>query len=111
MGAIALALVASVTWGLGDFLGGLKSRTLPLVAVLAFSQIVGFVRIGLVTLVAGKPVPPGSDIALAALSALAGTAGLAAFYRSIAIGKMSVVVPIASLSAALPVVVGIARGD
>jgi drug/metabolite transporter (DMT)-like permease len=109
--AIALALSASVLWGFGDFLGGLKSRVLPLLTVLVCSQAVGFTVIGLVAIASGKPVPPGHDIALAALSAVFGTIGLAAFYRALAVGKMSVVVPISAMSAGLPVIVGIAGGD
>jgi drug/metabolite transporter (DMT)-like permease len=109
--AIALALGASVVWGMGDFLGGLKSRTLPLLGVLVCSQAVGFAAVGAVTLASGRPAPPAHYVATAALSAVFGTAGLAAFYRAIAVGKMSVVAPIAALSAGLPVVVGIAEGD
>jgi drug/metabolite transporter (DMT)-like permease len=109
--AIGLGLLSAMTWGVGDFLGGLKSRTLPLLAVLVVSQLVGFAAIGLVTLASGAPAPGRDDAVMAALSALAGTAGLAAFYRALAIGKMSLVVPIAATSAALPVVVGIASGD
>ena len=36
--AIALALGASLAWGLGDFLGGIKSRVLSVLTVLAISQ-------------------------------------------------------------------------
>ena len=39
--AIALALGASLSWGLGDFLGGLKSRTLHVLTVLVVSQVFG----------------------------------------------------------------------
>ena len=109
--AILLALGSSLTWGVGDFLGGVKSRTLPLLVVLLPSQAVGFLAIGMVTLASGEPVPSLHDALLAALSAVAGVLGLAAFYRSIAVGKMSVVAPIAALSATLPVVVGVAEGD
>ena len=42
MTAIALALGASLAWGLGDFVGGLKSRSLHVFTVLAVSQAVGF---------------------------------------------------------------------
>jgi drug/metabolite transporter (DMT)-like permease len=109
--AIGLALGASVMWGVGDFLGGLKSRTLPLLVVLVCSQAVGFITIAVVTAASGNPAPSGHDAVLAMLSALAGVLGLAGFYRAIAVGKMSVVVPIAATSAAVPVVVGFAEGD
>jgi drug/metabolite transporter (DMT)-like permease len=108
---IGLALVASLAWGVGDFIGGSKARVLSVLPVLVCSQAVGFVWIGAVALVAQEPVPSGHDMAFAALSAVAGTAGLACFFRAIAIGKMSLVVPIASLAGVVPVVVGIATGD
>jgi drug/metabolite transporter (DMT)-like permease len=109
--AVGLGLASALMWGVGDFLGGLKSRTLPLLGVMVVSQVVGFLTIALITLVASKPAPSGEDAAFAALSAVLGTVGIAAFYRAIAVGKMSVVVPIAATSAALPVVVGLATGD
>jgi drug/metabolite transporter (DMT)-like permease len=108
---IGLALVASLAWGFGDFIGGSKSRVLPVLAVLVCSQTVGFLCIAVVALIAQEPMPDGHHLAFAALSAVAGTAGLACFFRAIAIGKMSLVVPIASLAGVVPVVVGIATGD
>jgi drug/metabolite transporter (DMT)-like permease len=108
---IGLALAASLCWGVGDFIGGSKSRVLPVLVVLVCSQLVGLVWIGGVALIAQDPVPGQREIVLAAVSALAGTAGLLCFFRAIAIGKMSLVVPIAALAAVVPVIVGIATGD
>ena len=46
------------------------------------------------------------------LLAGAGTAiGLAAFYRALAVGTMSIVAPIAAMGAAVPVLVGFVRGE
>jgi drug/metabolite transporter (DMT)-like permease len=109
--AIGLALGASLMWGCGDFLGGLKSRVLPLLAVLLCSQAAGLVAIAVVTLVSGQAGPSGHHVAMAVLGAVCGTAGLAAFYRALAVGKMGVVVPISATAATLPVIVGIARGE
>jgi drug/metabolite transporter (DMT)-like permease len=108
---IGLALAASLCWGVGDFIGGSKSRVLPVLVVLVCSQLVGLVWIGAVALIAEDPVPGTREIVLAALSAVAGTAGLVCFFRAIAIGKMSLVVPIAATAAVVPVIVGIATGD
>src|SRR3954449_9424045 len=108
---IGLALAASLCWGVGDFIGGSKSRVLPVLVVLVCSQLVGLVWIGGVALIAQDPVPGQREIVLAAVSAVAGTIGLACFFRAISIGKMSLVVPIAATSAVVPVVVGIATGD
>jgi drug/metabolite transporter (DMT)-like permease len=108
---VGLALAASLCWGFGDFIGGAKSRVLPVLVVLVCSQIVGLVWIGGVALVAQEPVPDTREIVLAAVSAIAGTAGLVCFFRAIAIGKMSLVVPIAATAAIVPVIVGVATGD
>ncbi|MEA2156540.1 MAG: hypothetical protein QOE11_2680, partial [Solirubrobacteraceae bacterium] len=108
---IGLALFASVMWGFGDFIGGSKSRVLPVLVVLVFSQLVGFVWILAVAVAAHEPAPGTREIVMAVLSAISGTAGLACFFRAMAVGKMSVVVPIAATAAIIPVVVGVATGD
>src|SRR3954470_23404948 len=108
---IGLALAASLCWGVGDFIGGAKRRVLPVLVVLVCSQLVGLVWIGGVALIAQDPVPGQREIVLAAVSAVAGTAGLVCFFRAIAIGKMSLVVPVAATAAVVPVIVGIASGD
>jgi drug/metabolite transporter (DMT)-like permease len=108
---VGLALGASLCWGVGDFIAGTKSRVLPVLVVLVCSQLVGLVWIGAVALIAQDPVPGGREILLGAASAVAGTAGLACFFRAIAIGKMSLVVPIAATAAVVPVIVGVATGD
>jgi drug/metabolite transporter (DMT)-like permease len=108
---IGLALGASFCWGFADFIGGSKSRVLPVLVVVVCSQLVGLVWIGGVALIAQDPVPGEREIVLAVLSALAGTTGLVCFFRAIAVGKMSVVVPVAATAAVVPVIVGIATGD
>ena len=105
-----LALAASLAWGFGDFLGGVKSRVLPALLVMGASQPFGLAILAVAVAVRGTP-PPGAEIAWAALSALLGTIGLAAFYRGMAAGAMSVVVPIASAAAGFPVVWGLVQGD
>lgn len=108
---IGLALLASLAWGVGDFIGGSRSRVLPVLVVIVCSQVVGFLWIAAVAVIAHEPAPGGREAAFAALSAVAGTAGLACFFRAMAIGKMSLVVPIAATAGVVPVVVGIATGD
>jgi drug/metabolite transporter (DMT)-like permease len=108
---IGLALFASLMWGFGDFIGGSKSRVLPVLVVLVCSQLVGLLWIGAVAVGAHEAAPGSREVVMAALSAVFGTAGLACFFRAIAVGKMSVVVPIAATAAVVPVVVGIATGD
>jgi len=110
MRSIAFALSASLTWGFADFFGPLKGRTLGALRVLFYVQIGGLAGIALIVAVRGKG--PADVAALLAIpAAISGTLGLYAFYRGMAIGAMSIVAPIAGISAALPVVVGIVSGD
>ena len=106
----AAALLASVAWGVADFLGGLKSRVVPTIVVLLLAQVSGLLGIGLVVAIAGN-APPGASILWAALAGVFGTVGLASFYRGMAVGSISVVAPIAAVGAIVPVVFGIATGD
>ena len=111
MGALLLAFASSISWGVADFLGGLKSRKLPTLNVVTASQFTGLVLIGTYTLIRWEPMPGGDFLLWAPLSGLAGVIGLLAFYRALAVGNMGVVAPISATAAVVPVVVGIATGD
>src|SRR4051795_11671655 len=111
MFAIALGLAASLSWGVADFLGGVQSRRMPVVAVVLGSQFAGLVLVVAVVAVRGKAIPGGDFVLYAALSSVAGITGLTAFYKALSIGSMGVVAPLSSCAAAIPVVVGIATGD
>src|SRR5437762_13542037 len=110
MQAIALALGASLTWGLADFFGPLQGRVLGALRALVYVQLGGLVGIALIVAVRGKG--PADDVALLAIpAAISGTLGLFAYYRGIAVGAISIVAPIAGISALLPVIVGIVSGE
>ncbi len=109
--AVVLGLTASLSWGLADFIGGLKSRTLHVAVVLAISQSVALALLTVAAVVAGDGPPAGDRVAVAGLAGVAGLVGLAAFYRALAVGSMAVVAPIGGLAPVLPVAVGLATGD
>jgi drug/metabolite transporter (DMT)-like permease len=108
--AIALALGASLTWGLADFFGPLQGRVLGALRALVYVQVGGLLGIALIVAVRGQG-PEGSLALLAIPAAVSGTLGLFAYYRGIAVGAISIVAPIAGISAIVPVIVGIASGD
>jgi drug/metabolite transporter (DMT)-like permease len=108
--AIALALGASLTWGLADFFGPLQGRVLGALRTLVYVQLGGLAGIAVIVAVRGKGMD-GSGALLAIPAAISGTLGLFAFYRGIAVGAISIVAPIAGISAIVPVTVGIASGD
>ena len=106
----ALALAAAASWGVGDFLGGLKSRSLSPIAILIVAQPIGLTLLAIWVAARGEG-PPGSSVLWACLASVLGTTGLVAFYRGMAAGALSIVAPIAGAGAAIPVIWGLARGD
>ena len=110
--AIFLGLAAALTYGAGDFVGGLVSRRAPLFSVVLLSQIAGTAL-----LVASLPFfvdsgPTGSALAWGGASGAAGATGVLFLYKGLASGRMSVVAPITSVEAAVaPVVWGLATGE
>jgi drug/metabolite transporter (DMT)-like permease len=109
--ALALALAAGISWGGADFVGGLMTRRLSPARVLLVSQSVGLVFTGVLVLVLHEPVPPLRYWLIGVGGGLSASIGLAALYRGLAVGPMSIVAPIASLSVIPPVVVGFLEGD
>jgi drug/metabolite transporter (DMT)-like permease len=110
MDAIVLALGASLSWGFADFFGPLQGRKLGALRTLVYVQLGGLV--GIAVIVAVRWIGPQSSVALLAIpAAISGTLGLFAYYRGIAVGAISIVAPIAGVSAVVPVIVGIASGE
>src|SRR5688572_28872150 len=87
------------------------ARRMAVLLVIAVSQTAGLTVIAITVAAVGEPAPDAGFIPYAALAGVAGVCGLAAFYRGLADGKMSVVAPISSMAVLVPVVVGIATGD
>src|SRR5581483_10127838 len=81
MAAVLLALAASASWGISDFLGGLKARALDVVAVLAISQPAGLVLLGAIVGVRGGWPGWGWWVLWAVLGGLGGATGRVALYR------------------------------
>ncbi len=108
--AAVLALTGAALWGVGDFLGGLATRRLAVLAVLAISQAIGLVGIALWVLLAGDPFPGVTELLPAAAAGIAGLVGLGALYRGLAVGAMGIVAPISAASPVVPLAVDAARG-
>ena len=96
---------------MSDFLGGLMTRRIAVLAVIVLSQCAGLTVIAIAVAAVGESPPDAAFIPYAAAAGLAGVCGLAAFYRGLALGKMSVVAPISSMAVLVPVIVGLATGD
>ncbi|MFW6691082.1 EamA family transporter [Streptomyces sp. MAR4 CNX-425] len=109
--AVLLALGAAVGWGISDFVGGLKSRTVPLPLVLLVSQGVSLAVLTATAVVRAAPLPDTRTLALAALAGLGEVVGIAALYRGLAVGTMSIVAPVAALAPVVPLLAGLAAGE
>ncbi len=108
---IALGLASSLSWGISDFLGGLQTRRVSALTVLLVSQPVGFILALAVALAAGGSPLGTGDAAVAAGAGAAAVLGLAAFYRAMALGSMSVVATIGALGVVVPVAAGLIQGE
>jgi drug/metabolite transporter (DMT)-like permease len=107
---LLLALGASLAWGVGDFFGPLISRTLGVLPVLLWAQVGGVASL-LIAVAIRAEGPAGWGVLYAIGASFGGMLGLFAYYRGMNTGTMSVVAPIAGVSAVIPVVYGIATGD
>jgi drug/metabolite transporter (DMT)-like permease len=109
--AVAFALGAAVAWGAADFLGGLKSRVAATIVVVAIGQATGLALVGAVVIARGEGPPEARYVGYAVLAGFAGALGIAALYRALAVGSMSIVAPITATGAVIPVIAGVATGE
>ncbi len=109
--ALALALASSLTYGITDFLGGLMNRSVALLSVLVVSQTTGLVLLSAIVVSRGEGPPGGAFLIFAAISGLCEAVGVAALYRGLAVGMMSIVAPVAATAPVVPVVAGVALGE
>lgn len=110
--AVLLGVLVAVTYGSGDFLGGVASRRSDTAAVTVGSQLVGLLSLALLIAITGWAQPHRVDTALGVTAGLAGAFGLLLLYRGLATGRMSVVAPITAVTAALlPLLWGIGAGE
>jgi drug/metabolite transporter (DMT)-like permease len=107
---LLFALGASLAWGVGDFFGPLISRTLGVLPVLMWAQVGGVASLAVAMAIRAEG-PAGWGVLYAVGASFGGMLGLFAYYRGMNTGTMSVVAPIAGVSAVIPVIFGIATGD
>jgi drug/metabolite transporter (DMT)-like permease len=108
--AILLALASSVTWGVADFSGGLLTRRLPALAVAVVSQLAGFAALLGAWAVLGRGLD-GRSFWIGILAGLGGGLGLAAFYKALALGTMSIISPVVACGAVVPFGISVATGE
>jgi drug/metabolite transporter (DMT)-like permease len=107
-----LAGLASFSFGVGDFLGGLATKRSPAVSIVVTSQIVGGSGILVAAIVVSEGLASGADFAWGAAGGLAGGIGVVLLYHALATTRMSVTAPVTAVfGTTSPVVFGIAIGE
>ena len=108
---VILGLLAALSVGTSDFLGGLASRRANPVVVTASSTLVGFLLAFVAASVVAGEVTV-ADLGWGALGGVALALGLVALYTGYARSRVSIAAPVAGVGAAgLPVIVEALFGD
>ncbi len=109
--AVLLGVLVALSYGAGDFLGGLATRAQAVTTVVAASQASALVLVVVVVPLEGASLG-WDDVGLGALSGAVGVVGVLLLYQGLASGAMGVVAPITAVGAAVvPLVVGLATGE
>jgi drug/metabolite transporter (DMT)-like permease len=100
-------LSAAAIWGGGDFSGGIAVKRANVFRVVAGAHACGFVMMLLLAWLTREPMPPASSLGWGVVAGVTGAFGIAALYKGLAVGRMGVVAPVASVvTAILPVMFG-----
>jgi drug/metabolite transporter (DMT)-like permease len=106
-GAIGFGLLSAITWGAGDFFGGLATKRARPFSVVLVAEVAGALLLAALGLLWRQPAPAPVDLGWSAGAGLAGAVGLLALYTALAGGHMGIVAPISAVVAAIvPIVVG-----
>ncbi|WP_129310573.1 EamA family transporter [Streptomyces sp. L2] len=105
------ALTTSLLWGLADFGGGLLTRRTPALTVVVVSQTIATAVLGVIVVATGGWSEAGPRLWFAFAAGLVGPVAMISFYKALALGPMGVVSPLATLSVAVPVSVGLFLGE
>jgi drug/metabolite transporter (DMT)-like permease len=105
--AVFYSLASAISWGTGDFSGGVATKRTNLYGVVIGSQALGGLFLVLIAFGVAEPWPGWLDLVYGATAGISGVLGLLALYRGLAEGRMGVVAPVAAVvTAIVPVFVG-----
>ena len=103
-------LLSALTWGAGDFTGGVVSRRAGVYRAAFYGEAAGLIFLVAMLAVVREPLPAWSAWGWSAAAGIVGSVGLLILYRALAEGQMSVAAPVSALMAAvLPVIASALR--
>jgi drug/metabolite transporter (DMT)-like permease len=101
---VIFALASAVSWGTGDFSGGVATRSRSQFQTLFLMTLPGILILSLISFLIGEPIPAWKDVLWSSTAGLLGAVGIASLYRGLSIGNAAAVAPAAAvIGAALPV--------
>lgn len=110
--AIVLSLLAALSYGAADFVGGFVTKRNEVLRVVLISQLFGSLPLVLVFPLLNTGTFSASALWWGSAAGVAGGMGVILLYRGLAVGRMSVVAPITSVEAAVvPVLFGLFIGE
>ncbi len=105
--SIIFGLASALSWGAGDFTGGLAARKVGAYLSVFYAEVIGIILLFIVVGATGEPMLNSRSALFALAAGALGTVGLMLLYHAMATGVMSIAAPVSALLAAmLPVVVG-----
>lgn len=105
---ILFGLLSALTWGAGDFNGGLAAKRSNPYGVVVVAHTISLGLLLFLIAIIREPIPPVRDWLWGGAAGLTGGIGLLLLYRALAEGRMSVAAPVSALLAAtIPVLVGV----
>ncbi len=105
--SILFGLAAALSWGAGDFTGGLAARKTGAYRAVLYGEVIGLILIFLTAWSLPQSIPSPFAWIYSIVAGALGTSGLLLLYQAMASGKMSIAAPVSALLAAvLPVLVG-----
>jgi len=106
--SVIFGLASALSWGAGDFTGGLAARKVGAYRSVFYGEVIGIIFLFVAVGVTGEPILNARSAAFAVTAGALGTVGLMLLYHSMTSGLMSIAAPVSALLAAtLPVVVGL----
>jgi drug/metabolite transporter (DMT)-like permease len=105
--SILFGLLSALSWGGGDFFGGLASRKTGAYRAVVYGEFIGLLLLFIAAAVMDESMPVWQKLAMAGMAGAIGSIGLLILYQAMIKGQMSIATPVSALLAAtLPVAVG-----
>jgi len=105
--SIIYGIASALSWGAGDFAGGLSSRKVGAYRAVFYADFFGLFVLIAVFFIYPEALPAAKVLLASAIGGMLGSIGLLVLYYSLIKGQMSIAAPVSALFAALlPVIVG-----